>query len=396
ATAVGAVLFLALAVLVFSFMQQVYQIQTNMNSLDNTIELAAESGIYVQLCILHHGMFSENVNPMWPGSDNTWYTDKYGANPYGEILDNPGQFFTADVAKESFKNQLSYIVARWGYSDHLMAWELFNEVDWIEQYNATSGTAWHREMAEYINDIDPYGHMVTTSVKGDSFLSGVYNVFDLEAIDYVNVHSYGIYNHVTALPTRQKTGVLAFQKPILYAEVGYSGNGGAAQLEVDPANVTLHQELWGGMMGAGAGTGMNWWWESWIHPSDAYHAFQGAAAFGAVMDLTGGTYAILADVGASVSNVACKAIGYRLGDRAYAYVYDQSYNLDNQTVSTKSNVTLTIPGMTPGSYVVRLYDTVTGAILAQSIVVVGAGGSFQTSLSGFSADIAVAVERTAG
>ncbi|MCK7490818.1 MAG: hypothetical protein MZW92_02795 [Comamonadaceae bacterium] len=238
---------------------------------------------------------------MWPGSDDTWYTDKYGANPYGAILDHPGQFFTSDLAKASFKNQLSYIVARWGYSDHLMAWELFNEVDWIEQYSATSGTAWHAEMAElpeHDRSLRPPGDHLG---EGRLLPVSVYNVFDLEQIDYVNVHSYGIYNHTSTLPTRQKNGFLAFQKPILYAEVGMFRNGGAAQMAVDPDNVTLHQELWGRDDGRGRRDRMNWWWESWIHPSDAYHEFAGAAAFGAVMDLTGGSYALLSDVGASVS-----------------------------------------------------------------------------------------------
>ena len=52
--------------------------------------------------------------------------------------------------------------------------------------------------------------------------------------------------------------------------------------------------------------------------------------------------------------------------------------------------------MTPGTYVVYIYDTFSGAVLAQATVVVGAGGSFQTSLPAFSADLAVSLERTAG
>jgi hypothetical protein len=37
--------------------------QDNMKSLDRTIEIADEFDIYIQLCILHHGMFSATVNP---------------------------------------------------------------------------------------------------------------------------------------------------------------------------------------------------------------------------------------------------------------------------------------------------------------------------------------------
>ncbi|MCK7487534.1 MAG: glycoside hydrolase family 5 protein [Bacillus subtilis] len=180
--------------------------QSNLLGLDETLESAAENGIYIQLTLLHHGMFSALVNPMWPNNSNTWYTSKYGANPYADILTNPAQFFTADVAKDAFQDMLQYIVARYGYSDHLMAWEIFNEVDWVEGYAAISGAAWHKQMAEFIQAVDPYDHLVTTSVKGDSFTSSVYNVFRLAAIDYVNVHRYGISDHVATLPGRQTAG----------------------------------------------------------------------------------------------------------------------------------------------------------------------------------------------
>ncbi|MFA5006515.1 MAG: Ig-like domain-containing protein [Candidatus Izemoplasmatales bacterium] len=370
--------------------------QSAMKSLDATLDLAAENGIYVQLCILHHGMFSETVNPMWPNDENSWYTDKYGANPYAEYLDEPGEFFTSELGRSTFRNQLAYIVARWGYSDHIMAWELFNEVDWIEQYSAVAGNAWHGEMADHLKAIDPYGHLVTTSLKGESFLSSTFNVFKLASIDYVNVHSYGIYDHVETLPVRQKNAFLVFGKPILYDEVGYSGNGGAAQMAADPGNVTLHQELWGGMMGGGAGTGMNWWWESWIHPSDAYPVFAGAAAFAADMDLAGSRYGFLDAAGASVSSAACAILGYHLGDRAYAYVYDRSYDLATPVVANKNGVVLTIPGLDAGSYAIRAYDAETGAIMLSATLQVGAGGTLATTLPAFAADIAVAVERIAG
>jgi hypothetical protein len=364
--------------------------QENMMNLDATLDLADDNGIYIQLCLLHHGMFSETVNPMWPGASNTWYLDKYGGNSYADIISSPGQFFTSDVAKAAFKNQLQYIVARWGYSDNILSWELFNEVDWVEEYTATAGNAWHREMAEYLKDIDPYGHMVTTSFKGDSFLSSTYQAFGIDAIDYVCVHRYGIYDHVDTLPLQQKNGYLVFGKPILYAEVGYSGAGGAAQLAVDPENITLHQELWGGMMGGGAGTGMNWWWESWIHPADAYGEFAGAAAFGAAMDLSGSGYARLQEVsGVDLNQTYCAVIGYLLDDRTYAYIYDKGFDLDHTDLSVKEGTILTVPGRMEGVYDVRTYDTITGELVSAGTVAVGSDGILRLSIPDFSADIAV-------
>jgi hypothetical protein len=346
--------------------------QTNLLSLDNTLQTAEDEGIYVMLTLLHHGMFSALVNPMWPNTANTWYTSQYGANPYASMLTNPSQFFTADAAKETFQDMLRYVVARYGYSDHLMAWELFNEVDWIEGYSAISGTAWHKQMAEYIESIDPYGHLITTSVKGDSFSSLVYNVFKLEAIDFVNVHRYGIWDHRAVLPDRQTSGFDTFGKPIFYSEIGTSGNGGADQIAIDPDHSTLHEALWAGMMGGGAGGGANWWWESWIHPADAYGVYRGAAAFADKLDLSG-DYRLLVDAGATIgSNL--QSLGYVADNRVYAYVYGTGTS------------TLSIP-LASGSYLVSFYDTALGTLVATRTLV--SDGTLHIAIDSLSGDIAL-------
>lgn len=328
--------------------------QSNLLSLDKTVQTAEEEGIYLMLTLLHHGMFSALVNPMWPNTANTWYTSQYGANPYATKLSNPAQFFTADVAKESFKDMLRYVVARYAYSDHLMAWEIFNEVDWVEGYSAVSGTAWHKQMAEFIESIDPYDHLITTSVKGDSFNALVYNVFKLDAIDFVNVHRYGIWDHRAVLPDRQTSGFSVFSKPIFYSEIGTSGNGGADQIAIDPDHSTLHEALWAGMMGGGAGGGANWWWESWIHPANAYYVYRGAAAFADKLDLRG-DYRLLSNAGAQIGT-NLKQLGYVVDNRVYAYFYGTG------------TASFSVP-LPSGSYLVSWYNTVDGSLLSTQTVV---------------------------
>jgi hypothetical protein len=346
--------------------------QSNLLSLDKTIDTAEEEGIYLMLTLLHHGMFSALVNPMWPNTANTWYTSQYGANPYATKLSNPAQFFTADLGKEAFKDMLRYVVARYAYSDHLMAWEIFNEVDWVEGYSAVSGTAWHKQMAEFIESIDPYDHLITTSVKGDSFNSLIYNVFKLDAIDFVNVHRYGIWDHRAVLPDRQNIGFTAFSKPIFYSEIGTSGNGGADQIAIDPTHRTLHEALWAGMMGGGAGGGANWWWESWIHPANAYYVYRGAAAFADKLDLSG-DYRLLSSAGAQIgSNV--KLLGYAVDNRVYAYFYGSG------------TASFSVP-IAQGSYLVSWYNTVDGSLISTQTVV--SNGSLALSVAVPGGDVAM-------
>ncbi|NLF48483.1 MAG: cellulase family glycosylhydrolase [Acholeplasmataceae bacterium] len=366
--------------------------QTHLQSLDRVIELAESKGIYLQICLLHHGMFSRVVNPMWPGALNSWYVDKYGANPYGETLTSPGQFFTDSWAKATFKNQLKYLVARYGYSDHILAWELMNETDWIEEYNASIGLLWHQEMANYLHEIDPR-HLVTTSFRNDSFYSSTFNVFQLESIDFVNVHRYGVEKPLSYLPAYQKIGANLFDKPILYSEFGLKSSG-SEQLTYDPDNITLHQGLWGGLMGGGAGTSMNWWWDSWIHVSDAYPVFAGIAEVAHELDLSGDEYQLLADnPQLTISHAKVQAIGYRVDSRLYAYLYDTDFSLADPQTAEKSGVTLIMEGFLPGNYQVRYLDTSTGVIREQTLVVIPLTGSLTLFIPNFSNDIALILEQ---
>ena len=57
-----------------------------------------------------------------------------------------------------------YVVARYGYSPHVLSWELWNEVDGVEQYDAANVSVWHTKAASFLRSVDPNAHMVTTSM----------------------------------------------------------------------------------------------------------------------------------------------------------------------------------------------------------------------------------------
>lgn len=370
--------------------------QTNLFSLDQTLKKAEEEDIYIQLAILHHGMFSSLVNPMWPDASNTWYINRYGANPYGDIISNSGLFFTQAAMKQNFRNQLNYIVARYGYSDHIMSFELFNEVDWIENYNVTDGLVWHKEMADYLKAIDPNQHLVTTSLNNQSFLSNNYKVFQLNSVDFLNVHHYGIYNHTDYLPEKQYFVQSEFDKPVLYSEIGYSVNGGADQNSSDPNNVTLHQGLWAGAMGGGSGTGMHWWWESWTETYDVYDEYQGIATYAKQLDLSGANQVIIYSEDEVMDNVQISStslglMGYGYSDRLYLYVFDKSYTLANQSPPLRQNIELLLQGLDLGVYSFRTYNTFTGEELSSQLINITASSTSLT-LPNFTKDIAIILE----
>ena len=151
---------------------------------DSVLDLCANKDMNLQMCIFHHGMFSENVNSNW--NDNPYNV----AN--GGYLTRAEEFFYNANAKVQTKKLLRYIVARWGYSSNLFAWELFNEVQFTGIYNSQTPTwrteviKWHDEMGQYIKAIDPFKHIITTSADDNQIVS----MNGLVGLDNLQYHTY--------------------------------------------------------------------------------------------------------------------------------------------------------------------------------------------------------------
>lgn len=243
--------------------------QTKSRYLDWLFDYCDEKDVYVMLCLQHHGQVSSNVNPNWNDS------------PYNIVNGGPCQntwdFFTDSTAIAHTKNRLRYIVARWGYSRNVMAWELFNEVDWTDNFSTHKSKVadWHFEMTDYLKTIDPYGHLITTSYAKDN---NDPDVWSYPEIDISQTHYYNdVSNLERVLAAGATTYLKDFGKPTLIGEFGLGGS--VDLVKDDEDGIFIHNSIWGGLMGGGMGTGMTWWWNSYIHPNDLYFHFQGVQQF---------------------------------------------------------------------------------------------------------------------
>jgi PKD repeat protein len=187
---------------------------------DSIIELCKQNNVYLQMCIFHHGMFSQTVNPNWPQS------------PYntinGGMLVDPEEFFYNEAAKTHTKKLLRYIVARWGYSPELFGWELFNEVQWTGNHPNQSSLweeeviLWHDEMGQYLKEIDAFDHLVTTSAA-DSQLD---ELADQEGIDIIQYHTYPAQKLVNDLLNKDDNFLMDHpETSVICGEYGYANNG---------------------------------------------------------------------------------------------------------------------------------------------------------------------------
>jgi len=245
--------------------------------LDHVLDAGARRGIYQMLSLQNHGAFSTIYNSEW--SDNPYNV----AN--GGPLASPEEFFTNHAAKRSFKRRLRYVVARWGYSTHLLAWELWNEVDLTDAYDSAAVTAWHREMARYLRSLDPNRHLVTTS---HALFFDDPAVWRAGGLDFTQLHFYSRSDGLEILPniaddvTRWTADrIETTGRPVLFAELGTDSRGPAETVAADPRGIGIHDGLWAGVVSGGFGTAMTWWWDNVIaaQPNRYYRMFGSVARF---------------------------------------------------------------------------------------------------------------------
>jgi Domain of unknown function (DUF5060) len=237
---------------------------TNAHHWDAIVAAADQAGIHFQMTLQHHGQYSSingsDVNPNWE------------QNPYnvanGGFLSNATNFFTDATAKSLTKRKLRYIVARWGYSPSIMAFELFNEVQFTDAAYANQWSnieAWHNEMAQFIRTNDVYHHLITSS---SDLTKPIW-----DQTDYYQHHDY---------PSDLITGIRDAQDITASQPVApdFSGECG---INTTP-HVGISPPIWAGLMAAQSGGAQPWYWDT-IDPDDDYFLIQAAADFVTVSGL---------------------------------------------------------------------------------------------------------------
>ncbi len=211
---------------------------------DQLIASAEVNRVYLQIVLQHHGQYSTGANPNW--ADNPWNA----ARP-GGFLKAPGDFFTSPEARAFTARKYRYIIARWGYSPAVLAWELFNEVHWTDPIHAAHDerpvAQWHAEMAAFIRGHDVYRHLVTTS--HDRLSSPSY-----ANMDYFQPHLYAA--NILAGVRQFETGQAQLGRPVFYGEFG-DDHMPLAREQKD-SGVAIVPPVWMSLMGRGSNPAQPW------------------------------------------------------------------------------------------------------------------------------------------
>ncbi|NQT87967.1 cellulase family glycosylhydrolase, partial [bacterium] len=200
---------------------------------DHVLETAEELGLRVLPCIDSFNILRavERV----PGNmEDAPYVRANG----GPIV-KPLDYFTHEASLKAYRDRLRYIVARYGYSPNILAWEFWNEVDIIDGYDSATVTAWHETMARHLRGIDPWARLIGTShamPKGDPAVDA------LPELDFVQTHTYDAKDMARQFDDHRKQKAAAKNRPHLHGEFGI-GHDGKKTAETDPTGIHLRNAL---------------------------------------------------------------------------------------------------------------------------------------------------------
>lgn len=251
--------------------------------MDALMEGAKTNNIYVQLCLFHHGEINTTINSTW------------GESPYNSVNGGPcnsvTEWFTNAIAVAKQQNRVRYCIARWGYSPNVLAWEMFNEVDWADNYtNPTQNTAiaiWLNNMATFIKGKDGNKHLVTNSWA--TAPRAMQTVMTNTNVDFNQFHLYYSGTDIAnELATQTKYTKTATNKPFVVGEFGL--DAGVSPAVADPTGVHLQQTLWATAAAGAPCAGMVWYWHDYVESKNLYSKFAGIKAFMANTAINTKTY----------------------------------------------------------------------------------------------------------
>ncbi len=240
--------------------------------LDHVFRAAQQRGIVLLLTIDNFHDFRENFrqSPFHAGN----------GGPCATRTD----FFLSGEARTQYRARLRYLVARYAAFRSLLAWELWNEMNYalspLEKSALPGGAAaarkllvdWTAGAAGDLRALDSSGHPITTSL-GDNAVWP--SLWALPEMDLVQIHGYidrqpwlrpPVEEDAAAFVLALHGRAAAFGKPALVSEFGYAGDGSVSPLNPrDPDGIAFHNAVWAGAFAAG-GTPFHWWWDNYLGP----------------------------------------------------------------------------------------------------------------------------------
>ena len=357
--------------------------------LDHVVEKAAKEGVYLLLLITSRREL-EDFGAYFGAEDGG-----RGGFPYAEQnggpLSGPKEFFTSDEAWELYRRKLRYIVARWGYATSIMGWELLDEPDRLDFYR--NSYTFGRQAAEFVEAAA--SHMERESPGQHLFTSNCHYyrsevaapVLSLDEVDFTTGHIYA----------SDLEGRLASARRYMeqrYDKIFLATEAGVTPFAQDPelTERTIHRMLWASHMMPLAGTAMPWWW-NFVDGQGLYGQFAAVRSFAADQERRGaGFRSISSSVSPAKGSRSLEIRTLKAEGRARCWIYEPAAFKPRAEwqQSRQSGAEVSIPGMSPGIYIIEIWDTRRGEVIEEKEVLLkGDQQPLSFTVPSFSRDIAV-------
>jgi uncharacterized protein DUF5060 len=344
--------------------------------LDQVMELSEEHGIYQKMCI-------DWIRHITPKGEPR---RQFDLEEYAYSVSNGGpcrnmrEFFALPEARRLFRNRLRYTVARWGYSTHVMAWELWNEINAVDREVASDRPLildWNHEMNAWLKQIDPARHLTTNSLGSSGFWPEMWQMPENE---FAQMHNYygwhrtedeELAHDMAGLALKWMEPVRHFGKPFLFAEFGIIREKPdfRALCDRDAEGVHLHNGLWAPLAYGAAGTGALWWWGQYVDPKNLYFHFLPVARFTANIPWTTAGFE---QAQVQPDDPRVRVLGLRGKPMTILWAQNREHTWWNvvhgNPIPRIANAELTVRGLEPGRYNIEYWNTWTGAVTRESEV----------------------------
>lgn len=325
--------------------------------MDTILEAAESRGVYLQVVLIWHRSFTQYRGLAVRPPDDIPRPDistDFDSHPYSQLnggpMSEPSSFFTDSEVGRLLRQKLRYMIARWGYSPHIFAWEVVTDVDRLAGYDSPSDTTFIAGLADYVRETDPFDHLVTigSSALLDELLMN-------DALDFIQLH---IYQSRPIEDAVEQVGLIQYEltralnnttKPVLLSE--FSLSPWFEPTADDPTGVHIRATIWSSALSGASGGGMTWWWDTYVAPQDLYDIYAPLARFTHDIPWSGMTFSLSALI-AQDENASYEPVRVADFNRSSNYVspYDRincitpdgttplSAELSSYIYGTRSNV----------------------------------------------------------
>ena len=239
---------------------------------DRVLETARRNGLYLMLTL----EASSSLSSRWSLAPQ-WSTAPHNAQNGGP-LSRPQEYWRSEAMLGLYKNKLRYVVARYGASPHVFAWELWNAPDTTDSYHSDQARDWFKEVTNELQKLDPYRHLITTSFARHE---GDRAVASLDDLSFVQTQALGASDAATAVADAQSQQV-RHGKPHYVGDT--AANIWTDRSDYDPNGLQVHDPLWASIALAASGAAQPRWWSGYLAPRRLFTLFTPAARFTADID----------------------------------------------------------------------------------------------------------------